>query len=266
MSNRLRILVLAANPKDTSKLALEAEHQLLRNRMHDNMEAANCELLVEWAARPFDLQLALKNNKPHVVHFAGHGDQEGISLEDDEGKSLPVSKEMLAMLLDAGRPELRLVVLNACSSALQLNKLKEVVDYIVGTKAPVRDEIAVSFTAHFYEAVAVGGSVREAFLKAQGKLADSGAGQHAENYELLIRKGVNENTPLLPPFLDNVNDINIRELEGKIDFANVISDGLELASEGASQLNQKNKQTINSERATGELRFANVIQTGLKKA
>ena len=264
MSNPLRILMLAASPKDTSKLALEHEHVLLRNRMRQNLEAANCELLFEYAVRPLDLQLALKNNKPHVIHFAGHGNREGIWLEDDEGNSLPLSKEVLAILLDAGRPELRLVVLNACSSTQQLDKLREVVDFIIGTRAPVLDEVALCFTAHFYEGVAVGNSVRDAFLKAQGKVAD-GARQLAENYELLIREGADGSKSLLPPFVDNDRIDSFGSLSGVADFANVISNGIESSSIDTSQRNQRNRQEVNVDRAKGKFRFANQIYTGLKK-
>lgn len=265
MSNPLRILMLAASPKDLGKLALEQEHVLLRNRMRQNLEAANCELLFEWAVRPLDLQLALKNNKPHVIHFAGHGNREGIWLEDDEGKSLPLSKEVLAVLLDAGRPELRLVMLNACSSTQQLDKLREVVDFIIGTRAPVLDEVALCFTAHFYESVAVGNGVRDAFLKAQGKLADGGARQLAENYELLIREGADGNDSLLPPFVDNDQTVNLGTLRGEGDFANVIHDGIGSSSIDTSQRNQRNRQETNAERTVGKFRFANEIYTGLKK-
>jgi hypothetical protein len=265
MSNPLKILMVAASPKDTTKLALEQEYVLLRNRMSQNLEAANCELLFKWAARPLDLQIALKHNKPHVIHFAGHANREGIWLEDDERKSLPLSKEMLAILLDAGRPELRLVVLNACSSAQQLDKLREVVDFIIGTRAPVRDEVALSFTAHFYESVAVGDSVRDAFLKAQGKLAEGGTRQLAENYELLIREGADECKSLLPPFDDNVQVVQLGILSGEADFANVISDGIESSSMDTAQRNQRNRQEVNAEQAVGKYRFANQIFTKLKK-
>lgn len=263
MSSRLTIMMVAASPNDTTKLALEQEHVLLRNRMRQNVEAANCELLYEWAVRPRDLQLALKNNKPHVIHFAGHGNREGIWLEDDERKSQSLSKEMLAILLDAGRPELRLVVLNACSSVQQLDRLREVVDFIIGTRAPVLDEVALSFTAHFYENVAVGDGVREAFLKAQGKLADGGGRQLAENYELLVREGADENKSLLPPADDNEQIVKLGTLSGECDFANVIKDGT--ISIDNSQSNQRNTQEITADRATGKFRFANQIFTGLKK-
>ncbi|HWS99949.1 MAG TPA: CHAT domain-containing protein [Pyrinomonadaceae bacterium] len=199
MSERLQILLLTANPADRLRLDLDNEYRLLRNMMHDNAEAGNCELMVEWAARPTDLLIALTKYKPHIVHFAGHGNESGICLEDDRGMSRPLGKELLPLLFKPSLKNLRLVVLNACCSASQVEQLGRLVDFIVGTKAPIEDDAAVRFTAHFYQALAVGDTTREAFHKAQGKLAISGDKERAEQYELLVRAGADENKPLVPP-------------------------------------------------------------------
>lgn len=199
MSERLRILFLAANPHNTSPLDWAAEHRLLRNTLHDNVEAANCEILAQQAARPTELQMALATFRPHVVHFAGHGSDAGIYLEDDEGRSCLVSGEWLELLLNLAQRHLRLVVLNACSSAAQVEKLRQLVDYVVGTSDAVADGAAVLFTAHFYRALGVGETVREAYHQAQGKLAAGDRADMAEHYQLLVRAGVDEAKPLLPP-------------------------------------------------------------------
>lgn len=199
MSEPLRILFLAANPTDNVRLRLEAEYRLLRNRMHDNAEAGNCELRVEFAARPAELQTALLEYKPHVVHFAGHGNGEGIHLETDEGRTCPVSAAQLSTLLTLARRHVRLVVLNACRSAPQTEALGRLVDFVVGTGAPVADDAAVRFTAHFYKSLAVGGTVREAYHSAKKGLQEGGGGVGASDYELITREGADESRPLLPP-------------------------------------------------------------------
>ncbi|MDT5270140.1 MAG: hypothetical protein QOH49_2326 [Acidobacteriota bacterium] len=199
MSERLRILFLAANPHDTSEVAWDTEHRLLRNTLHDNVEAANCEILTQQAARPTELQMALATFKPHVVHFAGHGNDAGIYLENDEGRSCLVSGEWLELLFNVALKHVRLIVLNACSSEAQTEKFRQFVDYVVGTNDAIADGAAVLFTAQFYRGIAVGETVREAFLQAQGKLAAGGRLDMAEHYKLLVRAGVDESKPLLPP-------------------------------------------------------------------
>jgi hypothetical protein len=246
MNERLRILILAANPANMSRLHLEAEHRLLRNMMRDNAEAGNCELLVEWAARATELQTALTEFKPHIVHFAGHGDKDGICLENDEGMGQSVSKEELGLLFNLSLKQLRLVVLNACYSAPQIERLGQSVDYIVGTNVPIADETAVRFTANFYQALAVGSTVREAFHKAQGQLAESGENAEARQYELRIRSGVNENEPLLPPSQDNIVDIAFDNLNAeKAVVANRFRKGPGASSSSHErQTNEKNTMRI----------------------
>jgi hypothetical protein len=238
MSEPLRILILAANPLDTDELALRTEHRLLRNKMRANAEAGNCELLFEWAARLKDLKASLVSHKPHVIHFAGHGTREGICLEDDEGKSGPVTKAELADLFSSSSEHLRLVVLNACFSALQVETLRQSVDYVVGTKAAVSDEAAVRFAAHFYEVLAIGSTVREAYAKSQGE-PTSDHKERTGQYELLVRSGADETKPLLLPKTlppKNRMRITIGNADlGQFVGANVIGKGTNESSSSAER-------------------------------
>lgn len=266
MNERLRILILAANPVNTPRLKLEDEHRLLRNRMHANVEAGTCEILSEWAARLNEVQDALKTYRPHVVHFAGHADDGGICLEDDEGECRPVSKGELSLLLNSSKEHLRLLTLNACSSIAQTEKLGQLVDYVVGTASPVEDDAAVRFTAHFYEAVAVGSTVREAFHKAQGKLAAGGERAQAEGYQLRVRPGTDETEPLLPPFheasidFEVAEDIDARE----ITIANKIREGT-LSSPDEPQSNERQRVKASARRVKADrFRIANDFRSKSK--
>lgn len=225
MNDRLRILIVAANPKDLDRLHLREELTQLRNRMNDNVEHGNAEVLVEWAARPLDLVKAVRKNRPHIVHFAGHGNHEGIWLEDDEGKSQLLSKESLSLILSSS-PDLRLVVLNACATAWQTEALRQSVDYVVGTTIPIADSVALDFTSHFYRGLAVGEKVRDAVFQAQKSLGS----YHTERYQLFVRKDVDEGKPLIPALVQKrikvrVGDVTTRNLivtdtlnEGEVNF------------------------------------------------
>lgn len=262
MSERLRILILAANPVNTPRLKLETEHRLLRNRMRDNVEAGTCEILAEWAARLNDVQDALQTYRPHIVHFAGHADDSGICLEDDEGECRPVSKGELSLLLNSSKDHLRLVTLNACSSVAQVEKFGQVVDYIVGTASPVEDDAAVRFTAHFYESVATGSTVREAFYKAQGALAAGGEGKQADSYRLLVRTGTDETAPLLPPFDDNSITVNASDeiVADDMDFANKLVEGRPPSANG-QRPNERNRLNVSARRVRAKkITFANDLR------
>jgi hypothetical protein len=252
MTEPLRILVLAANPLETNRLALDAEHRLLRNKMRDNAAAGNCELLVEWAARLKDLKDRLASHDPHVVHFAGHGTRDGISLEDDDGNGSPVTKEQLADLFRSSGGHLRLVVLNACFSAVQAEAINQAVDYVVGTTAPVADDVAVRFAAHFYEELATGKTVREAHLKSQVGLTSDRRPQ-IDQYELLVRSGTDDSKPLLPPMLPpthkHTQSVEIKKARLRnAEFVNVRQDGpRECSSTGGQGPNEENNAAIRIE-------------------
>lgn len=262
MREPLRILVLAANPVKTNRLALDAEHRLLRNKMRDNVEVGNCELLVEWAARLTDLKERLKSHKPHVVHFAGHGTEDGICLEDDKGECSAVSKAQLAEMFSASGEHLRLVVLNACFSALQADAISQSVDYVVGTKAPVADDTAVRFAAYFYEALAIGKTVREAHYKSQIDLASDGR-MHVGQYELLVGSGADDSKPLLPPMLPptkkNIYGVEIKKARlPNAEFVNVRpSEGSSNDGQGSNEENDYTVKIEDLEVTDGNALFIN---------
>lgn len=224
MNDRLRILIVAANPKDMHRLDLREELARLRNGMKDNEEIGNAEVLVEWAARAPDLQSAVRKNRPHIVHFAGHGNREGIWLEDDEGMSHLLGKESLPLILSAS-PDLRLVVLNACATAPQIEALRRSVEYVVGTQCPVRDSVALDFTTHFYRDLARGHKVRDAFCHAQESVGTHGH-EHIDRYELFVRQDVDESKPLIPPFVQERAIAHIKNLTtDTFELANTFNEG-----------------------------------------
>jgi CHAT domain-containing protein len=73
-----------------------------------------------WAVRSRDVQNALLDLKPQVVHFSGHGENEiGLILENEVGKAVAVSTEALAGLFELFAERVECVVLNACYSEVQ---------------------------------------------------------------------------------------------------------------------------------------------------
>ncbi len=255
----LRILMLAANPVDQNRLKLTEEYRLLRSMMFDNSEAGKCDLRVEWAARAYELKKALRETRPHIVHFSGHGADASISLEDDERKSRPLSKRELGLLFNLSRSRIRVVVLNACYSARQVESLAEVVDFIVGTNVPITDHTAMQFTNDFYRAIAVGGTVREAFSKANDAAIDQ-SGQ-AGRYELFVRHDADESTPLLPPSTNSKKIIEIDELDtDEMNIATKIFEGVNPASVEQSVSNEQTEMHLKSKKAkTGVFNLADMI-------
>lgn len=254
----LRIQMFTANPIDRNRLALTEEYRLLRGKLFDNIDAGSCDLRVEWAARAADLKRALRETQPHIVHFSGHGGDEHISLEDDERRSRPLSKTNLQLLFNSSRNQIRVVVLNACYSVRQAENLSEVVDFVIGTTVPITDASALRFTSEFYKVIALGGSVREAFTKAKAVTDD-----RREQYDMLVRPGADETTPLLPPSARFEGDFDLKEIEAdKLNFAREIrEDGVD----ACEQFNETTRIHVKSERVkAGTFNLASLIRSGNK--
>jgi tetratricopeptide (TPR) repeat protein len=160
----IKILFLAANPKDTDPLRLGEEVREIEERLRLAELRDEFEVKSKWAVRVTDLASYLLQYKPDVVHFSGHGSRGGeLILEDEHGTSHPVSPEALRDLFATLRDNVRCVLLNACYSEGQANGIAESVGCVVGMSGPIHDDSAIRFAAGFYEGLGYGRSVKTAF-------------------------------------------------------------------------------------------------------
>ena len=88
---RKTILILAANPKRTAQLRLDEEVREIEEGLRRSEHRSSFVVKSRWATRPLDLQRAILEEKPQIVHFPGYGEGEkGIVLEDAIGRAKPV--------------------------------------------------------------------------------------------------------------------------------------------------------------------------------
>lgn len=161
---RIRILFLAANPVTMDALKLTQEVRQIEEQLRASKYRDALEFISRWAVRPDDLQRALLEVEPHIVHFSGHGDEnEGIYLESPEGISAMVDQASLVELLGILKDNIRLVVLNACRTRSLAEAIATHIDCAIGMRTDVGDEAAVEFSAAFYRAIGAGRSVKVAF-------------------------------------------------------------------------------------------------------
>ena len=112
----------------------------------------------------------MSGHKPHVVHFSGHANEDvlGFDTEDDsDNPGQDVSADLFARAVGAVDEPPLLVVLNACDSEPQLERLLRVVPMAIGMSDEIGDADAMSFAARFYTSIADGQSVRSAFEAAR---------------------------------------------------------------------------------------------------
>ncbi len=181
------VAFFTANPSSTSPLDLEGEAQAIAAEL----DAAGLEGVLQFehqrATTPNAVQRALLLSRPTVVQFSGHGragpktqarhrsrsprdlvpepspEAGGIMLHGADGAAKSVSGRALGDLFAKAGSTVRLVFLNACHSAAQVQAIVEHVGFVIAIDGAIADEAARVFAVALYRALALGRTIAEAF-------------------------------------------------------------------------------------------------------
>lgn len=157
------ILFLGSTPQDVTPLQLDEEARSIDRALHAGSCRDDFKFIQHGAVRFKDIPGLLMRYDPAVVHFSGHGDEQGdLILKSGPSGSQPASPEDLAELFRAV-PGVSCVILNACYSAERARAILQRVDCVVGMSQTIPDRDAISFSEAFYEAISYGKGVRTAF-------------------------------------------------------------------------------------------------------
>ncbi len=170
LPERIIVLFAAANPADTTTLALDEEIREVNARLQASRHRDAIDLRSAWALRPLDLLSELSRHRPRVLHFSGHGSATGdLVLSDEHRRSKAVTPEAITAAL-ATTDDIRLVVFNVCVSAALAQGVVEHVDTAIGMTQPVGDHAAQVFAGQLYSSIGDGYSVARAFKRARAAL------------------------------------------------------------------------------------------------
>jgi len=183
-----RILFLAANPKDTHPLRLDKEVKAIESGL---MLAKERELFVfkhKWAVDHTDVQRAMLEFEPHIVHFSGHGEGiEGLIFESNEGNyGQLVSTDALAGLFELFADQVECVLLNACYSEIQAEAINSHINYVIGMNQSIGDKAAIAFSVGFYDALGAGRSIEFAYRLGCNAIQFSSSGKTVNHSQHLI--------------------------------------------------------------------------------
>lgn len=158
-----KILILSANPTNTSKLRLDVEEREIRAGLERSKNRDQFEIFSTLAVRPKELRRSLLDYKPQIVHFSGHGaGSQGLALENDSGEMQLVRTETLAGLFELF-DSIECVLLNACYSEAQAVAIYQHVDYVIGMNRAIGDRAAIEFAVGFYDALGADRSYEDAY-------------------------------------------------------------------------------------------------------
>ncbi|MBW4661249.1 MAG: ABC transporter substrate-binding protein [Drouetiella hepatica Uher 2000/2452] len=162
-----KILILTASPKDAERLQVHQEIQSIQDKLRGDRlthPKKHCQFeIVLKCARPGTLLDDIENEKPEIIHFGGHGTEEGLLLEDDNGHSHPVSNAALKRLFQLVGNDVKCVILNSCHSKELAKSISEYVPYVIGMEGAILDRTAIAFASGFYKALGDGKAIESAF-------------------------------------------------------------------------------------------------------
>jgi hypothetical protein len=187
------ILFLAANPSETDRLALDREARAIHAELKRSGHRDRFDFQTRWAVEPLDLLRELRELRPTVVHFSGHGRRPagapraanqrelgaepaaaddapaGLVFHDPARGTQVVSAAAIAEAFAAAGSSVKLVVLSACFTDRFAGALLAHTGCVVGMTGSIHDDAARGFAIGFYGGLGEHESVARAF--AQGRAA-----------------------------------------------------------------------------------------------
>ncbi len=162
--NKIKVLFIASNPLDTSRLRLEKEMREIDLELSRAKYREKFEFRKYMDARLDDLLNILLEDTPHFIHFAGHGTDDGIALMDDKTENSHIVKNQnLARLFKLFSNDIACIFLNSCYSKSQGKEIVKFIPNIIGMRKGVPDTTAIVFAKAFYKSIGAGKEIDFAF-------------------------------------------------------------------------------------------------------
>ncbi|HVO60818.1 MAG TPA: CHAT domain-containing protein [Terriglobales bacterium] len=174
-----RIVFVSADPTNASRLRLNEEYREISEKIRLSKARDRILLHLALSTRPADLSQALLDLNPTIVHFSGHGTKMGaICVEEQNGSLLPITVEALADLFAPFANSLKLVVLNACFSALQAGAIAKQIECVIGMRKAIGDRAAIAYSIGLYQAIGAGRSIGDAHKLGCAQIRLQGLDEH----------------------------------------------------------------------------------------
>lgn len=163
MSDRIKILLLAANSVDTIDSRTADEMQAITRAIQNSPFHELFEVIKEPAITVSDLGPLLLRHNPDILHIGGHSrPTEGLVLENEFRQVAKVTcAELTQVVLSAGS-NLRLVFFSFCHSHECARTAARQIPFAIGVEGEIPDESALTLSPAFYSALASGKSVSDA--------------------------------------------------------------------------------------------------------
>lgn len=201
---QLRVLLLAASPSDEEAIRVATEQQVIQDAIREEGTKDRFSLHHITEVYLDHLAETIESEKPHIVHFSGHGTEDDFLLFVRKGveTSHPVSLETLQLmfqtLVEQLQVPIQLVVLNACFSIDIARALSKWVPFTIGMKGKMPALASIEFGVGLYRGIAMGKSIRQAVELGKLKIAEqSNLVAYKDQPELCVQPGADPKVKLL---------------------------------------------------------------------
>jgi TIR domain len=139
---------------------------------------------------------ALNQHSAHVVHYSGKQNGGQIVIHDADGDLTTMSAREVAKILRSLDKSTRMVIVDTCHSFSCASEIVRSVDYALGVKSWIKEWEANLFYSTFYNALAAGRTVENAWLQATTALKIKRVpGERIP--QLICRKGIDPRVSLV---------------------------------------------------------------------
>lgn len=162
-----KILFIAANPTKQAEIQTGLEYRVISDEINSGEHREMFEFLKpQFAVTKRGLMTSV-NEKPNIIHFSGHGSEEGIMIteENNDGRLVPLKALML--LFTPLKDITEAILLNSCYSANQATEISKLGMYVIGHNLPIEDNAAISFAQGLYIGLGSGKSLKDAYNDAK---------------------------------------------------------------------------------------------------
>jgi AAA-like domain len=171
------VLFLGAAPQNMGQQRLGQELRDITEGLNRSARRDQFDLQQRWAVQPRDIQRAMLDVQPHILHFAGQGEgADGLVFADDAGNSKLVNGAALADLFALFADKLSCVVLNGCYVEAQAQAIVQHIPYVIGVPTVLGSPLA--FALGFYDALGAGRDVEFAFRSGCAAIGMAGISEY----------------------------------------------------------------------------------------
>jgi hypothetical protein len=141
---KTKLLFIEATPRGKDPTESTKEFRAISEAVNGNWD-----ILPALGATIKDVVKAMKSG-PEIVHFSGHGEEEGLYLSTDKNDKQLVTNDVLLDLFQLNKQKPKMVVFTSCNSAKLAKDLSKLGIYVIGMNGEFRSAVAADFVSLLY--------------------------------------------------------------------------------------------------------------------